>query len=81
LGMSTLGLKIPTVGPQTLDPGVRVMARGRLTYPRQLAAGIVSAVGLGSDSRALDVGCGPRSLTLLLAPLVGQIIGIDADGG
>jgi hypothetical protein len=32
---------------------------GRLTYPRQLAAQIVSAVGLGSDSRALDVGCGP----------------------
>ena len=54
---------------------------GRLTYPRQLAAQIVSAVGLGIDSRALDVGCGPGSLTLLLAPLVGQIVGIDADGG
>ena len=24
--MSTLGLKIPTVGPQTLDPGLAVMA-------------------------------------------------------
>jgi SAM-dependent methyltransferase len=54
---------------------------GRLAYPRQLAAQIVSAVGLGSDSRALDVGCGPGSMTLLLAPLVGQIVGIDADEG
>jgi SAM-dependent methyltransferase len=54
---------------------------GRLAYPRQLAAKIVSAVGLGSDSRALDVGCGPGSMTLLLAPLVGEIVGIDADEG
>jgi SAM-dependent methyltransferase len=54
---------------------------GRLTYPRQMPAQIVSAVGLGSDSRALDVGCGPGSLTLLLAPLVDQIVGIDADEG
>jgi SAM-dependent methyltransferase len=55
--------------------------RGRLPYPSQLAAQIVSAVGLGSDSRALDVGCGPGSMTLPLARLVGQIVGIDADEG
>lgn len=48
---------------------------GRLAYPNELAAQIVSAVGLGSHSRALDVGCGPGSLTLLLAPLVEQIVG------
>jgi SAM-dependent methyltransferase len=54
---------------------------GRLAYPKQMAAQIVSAVGLGADSRALDVGCGPGSLTLLLAPLVDQIVGIDADAG
>jgi SAM-dependent methyltransferase len=53
---------------------------GRLAYPKQMAAQVVSAVGLGSDARALDVGCGPGSLTLLLAPLVDQIVGIDADG-
>ena len=52
---------------------------GRLGYPKQMAAQIVSAVELGSGSRALDVGCGPGSLTLLLAPLVDQIVGIDAD--
>jgi SAM-dependent methyltransferase len=52
---------------------------GRLAYPKQLAAEIVSAAGQGPASRALDVGCGPGSLTLLLAPLVDQIVGIDAD--
>jgi SAM-dependent methyltransferase len=54
---------------------------GRLAYPPEMAAQIVAAVGLGSDSRALDVGCGPGSLTLLLAPLVAAIVGIDADQG
>jgi 2-polyprenyl-3-methyl-5-hydroxy-6-metoxy-1,4-benzoquinol methylase len=53
---------------------------GRLAYPKQMAAQIVSGVGLSDHSRALDVGCGPGSLTLLLAPLVDQIVGIDADG-
>jgi ubiquinone/menaquinone biosynthesis C-methylase UbiE len=28
----------------------------------------------------LDVGCGPGSLTLLLAPYVSEAIGVDADG-
>jgi SAM-dependent methyltransferase len=45
-----------------------------------MGAQIVSAVGLRSDSRVLDVGCGPGSLTLLLAPLVHHAVGIDADG-
>jgi ubiquinone/menaquinone biosynthesis C-methylase UbiE len=44
-----------------------------------VGAQIISAAGQGSQSRALDVGCGPGSLTLLLAPLVDQIVGIDAD--
>jgi SAM-dependent methyltransferase len=52
---------------------------GRLAYPKQLAAQIICAAGQGVESRALDVGCGPGSLTLLLAPLVDQIVGIDAD--
>lgn len=52
---------------------------GRLAYPKQIGAQIVSAAGQGSRSRALDVGCGPGSLTLLLAPFVDQIVGIDAD--
>jgi SAM-dependent methyltransferase len=52
---------------------------GRLAYPKQMGTQIVSAAGQGSQSRALDVGCGPGSLTLLLAPLVDEVVGIDAD--
>lgn len=56
-------------------------AAGRLAYPAQLGAQIVAASGQSGECRALDVGCGPGSLTLLLAPSVGQVVGIDADGG
>lgn len=51
-----------------------------LAYPKQMGAEIVCNARQGSKSRALDVGYGPGSLTLL-APLVGQIVGIDADAG
>jgi SAM-dependent methyltransferase len=56
-------------------------ARGRLPYPPALAASIGDALMLDGTQRLLDVGCGPGSLTVLLAPLVDEAIGIDADDG
>ena len=55
--------------------------RGRMPYPCDLGAQIVKAAQLGGATRALDVGCGPGSLTLLLAACVQEVIGIDADAG
>lgn len=54
-------------------------AIGRVPYPPQLATALVDALKLDGTGRLLDVGCGPGSLTLLLAPHVAQAIGIDAD--
>jgi SAM-dependent methyltransferase len=59
----------------------RYYVAGRLAYPRKLGAEIVSAATLDAGCRALDVGCGPGSLTLVLAPMVDHIVGIDADAG
>jgi SAM-dependent methyltransferase len=50
-------------------------ARGRIPYP----LGIADALDLDGTERLLDVGCGPGSLTHLLAPFVAEAIGIDAD--
>jgi len=54
-------------------------AAGRLPYPAGLAGALAAALRLGGGGRLLDVGCGPGSLTLLLAPLFAQAVGIDAD--
>ena len=59
----------------------RYYVAGRMAYPEQIGTQIVSAAGQDSACRALDVGCGPGSLTLRLAPFVDQIVGIDADRG
>ena len=55
-------------------------AVGRVPYPAGVASALVSALSLDGTQRLLDVGCGPGSLTLLLAPHVGEAVGVDADG-
>ncbi|MFD9888170.1 class I SAM-dependent methyltransferase [Amycolatopsis sp. NPDC059027] len=55
-------------------------ARGRLAYPRALVDALVSELRLDGSGRLLDVGCGPGSLTLPLAGVFAEAIGLDADG-
>ena len=54
-------------------------AAGRVSYPPEVVEVLVSALQLDGSGRLLDVGCGPGSLTLLLAPHFEQAIGVDAD--
>lgn len=54
-------------------------ARGRMPYPPELAEAIRDELSLDGSGRLLDVGCGPGSLTLLLAPLFAEAVGVDAD--
>ncbi|MFF4594397.1 class I SAM-dependent methyltransferase [Amycolatopsis sp. NPDC001319] len=56
-------------------------ARGRVAYPAALADAIAGALRLDGSGRLLDVGCGPGSLTLLLAPHFAEAVGLDADPG
>ncbi len=56
-------------------------AVGRMAYPAALAEALRDELGLDGRGRLLDVGCGPGSLTLLLAPLFEEAVGVDADGG
>ncbi|MEU7585834.1 class I SAM-dependent methyltransferase [Micromonospora sp. NPDC049230] len=65
---------------ETLYAGsARHYSVGRLPYPPGLAEAVSSALDLDGTGRLLDVGCGPGSLTLLLAPLFETAVGVDAD--
>ena len=52
---------------------------GRLPYPQRLADALREQLGLNGEDRLLDLGCGPGSLTVLLAPLFAQVLAVDAD--
>jgi len=54
---------------------------GRVPYPPALAGAVRDELGLDGAGRLLDVGCGPGSLTTLLAPLFAGAVGVDADAG
>jgi SAM-dependent methyltransferase len=56
-------------------------ARGRVAYPAEAVDALTTALRLDGSGRLLDVGCGPGSLTLLLAPHFAQAVGVDADPG
>jgi SAM-dependent methyltransferase len=53
--------------------------RGRVPYSQELVDALVAELALDRTGRLLDVGCGPGSLTLLLAPWFEQATGLDAD--
>ncbi len=55
--------------------------RGRLPYAPGLAGGLAAALSLDGHGRLIDVGCGPGVLTLTLAKLFGEAIGVDPDAG
>lgn len=54
-------------------------ARGRAAYPPALATAFAAELELDGSGRLLDVGCGPGSLTLLLAGSFEEAVGLDAD--
>ncbi|NUR62150.1 MAG: methyltransferase domain-containing protein [Catenulispora sp.] len=55
--------------------------RGRLPYAPGTAEVIVNVLTAGRTSRLLDVGCGPGTIGVSLAPFFGEVVGIDPDPG
>jgi hypothetical protein len=55
--------------------------RGRLPYAPGLARALGEALALDGRGRLLDVGCGPGTLALDLAPLFAEVVGVDPDRG
>ncbi|KDN18155.1 class I SAM-dependent methyltransferase [Amycolatopsis rifamycinica] len=65
--------------PSLYSGSARYYARGRVAYPAELPAAFAAELGLDGSGRLLDVGCGPGSLTLPLAGLFEEAVGLDAD--
>lgn len=55
--------------------------RGRLPYAPTLVTVLADVLGLDGTGRLLDVGCGPGTLSVPLAPLFGEVVGVDPDSG
>ncbi len=54
---------------------------GRPAYSPELEAALTQQTGLDGNGRLLDVGCGPGVLTVRLAHLFTQAVGLDPDAG
>ncbi len=67
--------------PSLYEGSARYYSIGRVAYPPRLADEMVQALSLDGSGVLLDVGCGPGSLTLLLAPHVARAVGVDPDPG
>ncbi len=68
-----------TGDPSLYAGSARHYAIGRVSYPAEVATALAVALELDGSGRLLDVGCGPGSLTLLLAQHFAEAIGVDAD--
>ncbi len=55
--------------------------RGRLPNAQDLGEAFRDALGLDGRGRLLDIGCGPGTVTLPLASLFEEVVGLDADAG
>lgn len=65
--------------PTLYEGSAQFYAQGRMPYPHALADALRAELSLDGTGRLLDVGCGPGKLTIVLAPLFAEVIGIDAD--
>src|SRR5262245_29320373 len=65
--------------PGRFHTAARFYLQGRPPYAAALIRRVAQLCGVGPASRVLDLGCGPGSLALAFAPLVGQVVGIDPE--
>lgn len=55
--------------------------RGRMPYAPGLVDALADELELDGRGRLIDLGCGPGTLTVPLAPLFAEVVGVDPDSG
>jgi SAM-dependent methyltransferase len=53
--------------------------QGRLPYAPGFAAELAGKLGQNGQGRLLDVGCGPGTVALAMAPHFAEVVGVDSD--
>jgi ubiquinone/menaquinone biosynthesis C-methylase UbiE len=71
--------RIAPFDPKRFTSAIPHYVAGRPAYSMRLVERLARETGLGENSRVLDLGCGPGSLTIPLARFSGTTIGIDPD--
>jgi precorrin-6B methylase 2 len=54
---------------------------GRPNYPRTFIRRVAERCELGREHRLLDLGCGPGTVAVALAPYVGSVLAVDPEPG
>jgi ubiquinone/menaquinone biosynthesis C-methylase UbiE len=70
-----------TADPRAFVGAEPFYARYRPWYPEGLFTELAGRFGLDGTQYALDLGCGPGTVALPLAPLVAQVIAVDPAAG
>ena len=65
--------------PTLFDGAAAHYRYGRPPYSPQLESVLTEELGLDGNGRLLDGGCGPGILTVRLAPLFEEVVGLDPD--
>lgn len=65
--------------PTLFAGSARFYSCGRVAYPPALIEEMAARLALDGSGRLLDIGCGPGSISLMLAPHYAEVVGIDAD--
>lgn len=72
-------VRVAPLDPNRFRSVIPHYINGRPPYAGRLVAKLAAETRLDAQSRALDLGCGPGTLTLPLSRYCGTMIGIDAD--
>ena len=67
--------------PAAFQGAAPYYASGRPPYSTRLRDLLARTFGLDGSGRLLDVGCGPGTLALELAPLFDEVVGLDPEPG
>ena len=70
---------LPPYDPTLYQGSAPYYLRGRPPYSRALRGTLAAECRLDGTGRLLDVGCGPGVLAVELAPVVGDVVGLDPD--